>query len=55
MDGPTNARDVRRGHLRLVEPLGESECSDENADEFSTLSINCDVDPDDPPLTILAW
>lgn len=55
MNGPNTARDVRRGHLRLVEPLGESECSDENADEFGALSINCDIEPDDPPLTILAW
>jgi hypothetical protein len=55
MNRPTSARDVRRGHLRLVEPLGESEYSDENADEFGALSINCDTDPDEPPLTILAW
>jgi hypothetical protein len=55
MNGPNIARDVRRAHLRLVEPLGESECGNEDADEFASLSINCDVDPDDPPLTILAW
>ena len=55
MNRPTIARDVRRGHLRLVEPPGESVGSDEDAVEFTTGSVNCDIEPDDPPLTILAW
>lgn len=55
MNRPTIARDARRGHLRLVEPLRPSLTSDEDADESATLSINCDIDPDDPPLTLLAW
>jgi hypothetical protein len=50
-----NVRAVSRGHLRLIQPLAPSACSNEHAHEWPMQATNCDIDPDDPPLTILAW
>ena len=52
---PTIARGAARRGLRLIQPPPPSLSSDEHAHESPTQRINHDVDPDDPPLTILAW
>jgi hypothetical protein len=52
---PTTARDASRRHLRLIQPSTPSPHSDEHAHQSPTQRINHDADPDDPPLTILAW
>jgi hypothetical protein len=53
--GPSIARGASRRHLRLVQPPTRSLYRDEHAHESAAQRINHDVDPDDPPLTILAW
>jgi hypothetical protein len=53
---PTIARGASRRHLRLIQPPTPSPCiATSNAHESPTQRISHDVDPDDPPLTILAW
>jgi hypothetical protein len=52
---PTIARGASRPNLRSIHPPTASLQSDEHTHESPTQRINDDVDPDDPPLTILAW
>jgi hypothetical protein len=52
---PNIARTASRRHLRLIEPPTDSIRSAEHAHELPRQRINHDVDPDDPPLTVLAW
>ncbi|HUH68475.1 MAG TPA: hypothetical protein VLZ05_06085 [Mycobacterium sp.] len=54
----TIARRPSRWHLRLIQPdqpLTASLGCDEDAHELPTQRIEHDVDPDDPPFTVLAW
>jgi hypothetical protein len=51
----TIAQGASRLHLRLIQPVNPSLCSDEHAHELPTQTVNRDVDPDDASFTILAW
>lgn len=52
---PTITHGASRRHLRLIQPLTPTMCSDERAHQLLTQNINDDADPDDPPITVLAW
>jgi len=52
---PTTARGPSCHHLRLIQPPTPSPSCDEHALESPQQRIDHGVDPDDPPLTVLAW
>ena len=52
---PAIARGASRRHLRSIPTLSPLSGSDQHAHVSPAQGINQDVDPDDPPLAVLAW